>query len=184
VQHSYQTERLLLKKLTLKDKAFFLELVNTPEWLRFIGDRNIRTLDDSTVRIKRIINSPKTNYWVVRLLHQQIPIGIVTFIKRDYLKHFDIGFAFLSSYEKKGYAYEATTAVLRDIIKNPSYSQIKGTTVKGNENSIKLLEKLGLRFQGEIEVENELLLVYSAKRSELFLSDIKFWRKEEAKTKY
>lgn len=96
-------------------------------------------------------------------------MGIITFIKRDYLDHYDIGFAFLSKYTGKGYAYEATIAILKDVVKSPTHTHILATTVKGNVSSIKLLEKLGLRFDREITREGDLLAVYSVVVDKLFL---------------
>lgn len=172
MQKNYLTDRLLLTELALQDNEFLFELVNTPEWISFIGDRNIRTVDDASMHIQKIMDNPNANYWVVSLQDQQIPIGIITFIKRDYLEHYDIGFAFFSRYANKGYAYEATTIVLRDVVKNPSYTHILATTVNENASSIKLLKKLGLRFEREIKVENELLLLYSGTVEKLFLTPI------------
>lgn len=166
---SYRTDRLLLEELNSSDNEFLLELVNTSEWIRFIGDRNMRTMEDANLYIQKIIDNPKACYWVVRLHGQQSPMGIITFIKRDYLDHYDIGFAFLSKYTGKGYAYEATIAILKDVVKSPTHTHILATTVKGNVSSIKLLEKLGLRFDREITREGDLLAVYSVAVDKLFL---------------
>jgi ribosomal-protein-alanine N-acetyltransferase len=167
MQNNYNTNRLSLNEINLNDAEFISELVNTSEWIKFIGDRNIRSIADANEYIQKIISNPNTNFWVVRIQDQQIPIGIITFIKRDYLDHYDIGFAFLAKHTKKGYAHEASIAVLDDAIKNANHKQILATTVKENTNSIQLLEKLGLRFYKEIQNENELLLVYSVTSDKL-----------------
>jgi RimJ/RimL family protein N-acetyltransferase len=172
MQHTYNTHRLLLNEINLDDAEFISELVNTPEWIKFIGDRNIRSTADANEYIQKIISNPNTNFWIVRTQDQQIPIGIVTFIKRDYLDHYDIGFAFLAKHTKKGYAHEASIAVLNDAIKNSNHKQILATTVKENTNSIQLLEKLGLRFYKEIQNENELLLVYSITADKLLIDQL------------
>ena len=161
MQTNYETERLSLSQLNLTDSKFISELVNTPEWIKFIGDRNINNDEDARAYIQRLIDNPNINYWVVRKSDEQIPIGIVTFIKRDYLEHHDIGFAFLTKHTKQGYAFEATSAVLNDLKNDAAHSQILATTIKENINSIQLLEKLGFRFDREIKVEDEMLLVYS-----------------------
>ncbi|MEK6783305.1 MAG: GNAT family N-acetyltransferase [Bacteroidota bacterium] len=100
MQNNYLTNRLLLTELNPDDQEIILELLNTPEWIKFIGDRNVKTKEDAREYIQKIIDNPKANYWVVRLRHLQVPIGIITFIKRDYLEHYDIGFAFFSKYAK------------------------------------------------------------------------------------
>lgn len=167
MQNSYTTVRLLLNKLTVDDHEFILELVNTPEWIKYIGNRKIKSNKEAIVYVQKMIDSPHINYWVVKSIERQIPMGIVTFIKRDYLEHYDIGFAFLAKYTGKGYAHEAATAILHDVKEDPSHTQILATTLKENANSIRLLEKLGFRYMNEIEVENENLLVYGITTDEL-----------------
>jgi ribosomal-protein-alanine N-acetyltransferase len=160
MQNNYRTPRLLIDQLTRGDAGFILELVNTAEWLKFIGERNVGSIKEAIKYIQKIIDNPHTNYWVVKKQEQQIPIGIVTFIKRSYLDHYDIGFAFLPGHCKQGYAYEATTAIVKDL-KDSVHTKILATTVKENVNSMKLLKKLGFRFIREMEHETEILLVYS-----------------------
>ena len=58
----YKTERLILNALCLTDTEFISELVNTQEWIKFIGDRNIRTKEDAKNYVQRIIDNPNINY--------------------------------------------------------------------------------------------------------------------------
>jgi [ribosomal protein S5]-alanine N-acetyltransferase len=168
MQTHYTTPRLSLNELSPGDHLFIKELVNRPEWIKFIGERNVRTEEDAKTYVQKIMDNPNVHYWVVRLKEDRTAIGIITFIKRDYLEHHDIGFAFLSEHGKKGYAYEATAIVLKDIVRDPAHSYILATTVKENISSIKLLERLGLRQDKEVETGNTLLLVYSAPSDTLF----------------
>ncbi len=161
MQNNYETQRLVLNEINANDAEFILELVNTPEWIKFIGKRNIGNITEANEYIDKIITNPKTNFWVVRTKNQQLAIGIITFIKKDYLEYYDIGFAFLSKYTNKGFAYEASNAVLNDAIKHFNHKNILATTVTTNTNSIKLLKKLGLQFYKEIENDMEQLMVYS-----------------------
>lgn len=158
-----ETSRLLLSALSATDAAFMFELLNTPLWKKFIGDRNIKTINDAEAYIQKIIDNPTADYWVVKLKDQNDSIGVVTFMKRDYLEHYDIGFAFLPAYAKRGYAYEASKKLLEEMSRN--HQQIIATVLKENRNSIQLLEKLGLQFDKEIVVNNEGLLLYSTKPS-------------------
>src|SRR5438309_2242312 len=111
------TERLLVNPLTVTDAKFILELVNTEGWITFIGNRNITSEAEAGAYIQKILANPDTSYWVVKLQENGDAIGIVTYIKRDYLEHPDIGFAFLPTIAKTGYAYEAKQAVLHKLIK-------------------------------------------------------------------
>lgn len=169
MQQYYTTERLRLSWLDVADTDFIKKLVNTPGWLQFIGDRNIYTYEDALAYVHRIINAPTVTYWVVRLRQDGTPAGIITFIKREYLQHSDIGFAFLPEYEGKGYAYEAVCTVLKDLAAKPQHDHILATTLKENTKSVKLLEKLGLKFDRVIEDGHESLMLYGAPSSELKL---------------
>ena len=42
-----ETERLTLRLLTSDDATFTLQLLNDPAWLRFIGDRDVCTVEDA-----------------------------------------------------------------------------------------------------------------------------------------
>src|SRR5438477_96284 len=106
------TERLSLNALTAEDGDFVKELVNSKGWLQFIGDRNIHSKEEAIAYISKINTTPDFYYWVVHLKQTHEPIGIISFIKRSYLEYFDIGFAFLSQYSGKGYAYEAAKEIL------------------------------------------------------------------------
>lgn len=156
------TERLLIESLSFNDNKFILELVNTEGWLTFIGNRNVNSEMEATGYIQKIIDNPNTDYSVVKLKEKQTTIGIITFIKRDYLEHPDIGFAFLPGFTNNGYAYEAANAVLKNLIEINNLSHILATTIPENINSIKLLKKLGLSFENEIEVDKIKLQVYGA----------------------
>jgi [ribosomal protein S5]-alanine N-acetyltransferase len=155
------TDRLTLKKLAIDDHDFMLELVNSTGWLEFIGSRNVHSAEDAIQYIEKINNTPDFTYWVVRTNDALIPIGIVSFLKRSYLNHFDIGFAFLAGYQGNGYGYEAAASVLAMVTENPRYATIFATTVPHNKSSIRLLTKLGFRFYQELDIGTEKLHVYA-----------------------
>lgn len=157
---NYKTERLFLRKMIADDAAFIFELLNTAGWLKFIGDRNIKTSEDADKYIQKIVSNPDINYSVVTLDDTETAIGLVTLIKRNYLDHPDIGFAFLSAYNKQGYAFEATKEVLNDLLNSAEHSTILATTIKENSSSIQLLKKLGFSFSKKITHEDLTLELY------------------------
>lgn len=161
MQNTFETARLRLALLHPGDAGFMLLLMNTPGWLEFIGDRNIRTLDDAAAYIQKISDNPLFFYWTVRLKGDPAPIGVVTFLKRDYLEHSDIGFAFLPEAGKNGYAYEAAKVVLDAAMSDPVHTNVLATTLPNNVRSVRLLEQLGLRLDRTIRMEQEELLVYA-----------------------
>ncbi len=98
MKQNFKTKRLLLDIVSTTDWNFISELVNTEGWIEFIGDKNIHSKEDSIAYINKILDNPNFTYWVIRLRDTNIPIGVVSFIKRDYLKYYDIGFALLPSF--------------------------------------------------------------------------------------
>jgi len=153
-----KTERLILRKLTIDDSEFVLELLNEPSFLRHIGDRGVRTLEDARQYIlNRLVTSYERNgfgLYLVELKESRVPIGISGLVKRDTLPDADIGFAFLPAYWSKGYALESAAAVMnyaRDVL---GLNRILAITSPDNEASAKLLGKIGLRFERMIKLSD------------------------------
>lgn len=166
MQKNYKTERLLLRTLTPADAAFIFELVNSAGWIQFIGDRNVHNNEDAERYIQKILSNSDINYRVVTLQDTKTAIGVVTLIKRSYLEHHDIGFAFLPAYARQGYAFEASAAVLADLLKSNQHEIILATTLKENISSIQLLQKLGFNFSKEITNEQDILQLFSITKND------------------
>jgi ribosomal-protein-alanine N-acetyltransferase len=155
------TPRLCLDPLTLGEIDFIIELVNSPGWLAFIGDRQVHNREMATQYIQKILDRADVVYWVVKLKETHTPIGVITYIQRSYLDYPDLGFAFLPAYTQHGYAAEAAGVVLNDLQSKGGHPQILATTVPANLNSIRLLTKLGFRFTREIQHEKDRLHLYT-----------------------
>lgn len=160
MQNKLETQRLFLEIVTKRDHAFILALVNSPGWIEFIGDRQVHTQKEAIEFITRIKSTKDLHYWVVRRKGDRVPLGIISFIKRDYLAHFDIGFAFLPQFAGNGYAYEAATALMHAMKLSPRHQTILATTNPSNEKSIALLSKLGFRFDKQMHVHSEASNIY------------------------
>jgi len=161
MQTNISTGRLLLNILSIEDHEFIRQLVNTKGWLEFIGDRNVHSEKEAIEYVNKILNSPNIYYWVVTIKETKTPVGIISFLKRDYLEHFDIGFAFLPEFTGNGYAYEAAKEVLSLVRTNPLYNPVLATTIPTNTSSIKLLIKLGLHFEKQMAVGQQQLDIYT-----------------------
>lgn len=163
---TFETERLYIKPTTENDARFIHELVNTPKWIKYIGDRGIKTVEDAKDYIKekmipQLERLGYSNYTLIRKEDNE-KIGTCGLYDREGLEGIDIGFAFLPKYEKKGFAFEASSKV-RDIAFNEfDIKTISAITKKDNISSQKLLEKLGLKLTGTTKLQNddEELLVY------------------------
>lgn len=148
--HIFETDRLFLCKLIDKDAPFILELVNDPAWIRYIGDKGIKTLKAAREYIR---SGPGKSYaqfgfglYAVKLKSTYIPVGICGLLRRDSLDDADIGFAFLPRYTGNGYAFEAADAVMNHAREVLGMKRILAITSQDNDRSIALLKKLGFRF--------------------------------------
>jgi RimJ/RimL family protein N-acetyltransferase len=145
-----QTERLRVRHMTPEDAEFMLGLLNDPAWHRYIGDRGIRTVDGAR---EHIITGPMAmvarlgfGFHIVELKEDGRPIGVCGLAKRDFLDDVDIGYAFLPGYGGQGYAFEAAQGVLAHA-RELGLTRLVATVHPDNAASIRLLEKLGLRFE-------------------------------------
>lgn len=154
----FSTQRLLIRHFELTDAAFIFELLNSPAWLQFIGNRNIDSIATAENYLqKRLIANYQQGFgmYAVETKAEQIPIGMCGFIKREELPQPDIGFAFLPAYEGKGYAFEAADSTLTYGKTMLGIATIFAVISNGNEKSIKLTEKLGLQFQKMIRLQGD-----------------------------
>jgi len=158
-QDVLETARLRLRHLGADDAGFIVELLNEPAFIRNIGDRRVRTPEDGR---RYIANGPVASYvrhgfglFAVELKEIGAPIGICGLLKRDTLEDVDIGFAFLSRYWSNGYAVEAARAVLDYGRNTVGLRRVVAITVPENDSSIRLLEKIGLRFERMVRISDD-----------------------------
>ena len=151
-----ETERLSLQHLTAGDADFLIELLNDPSFIRNIGDRGVRTVQDAHAYVQ---NGPAASYAkngfgldLVILKDTGEPIGICGLIKRPTLDDVDIGYAFLPRHWSKGYAVEAASAVkqyAQDII---GLKRLVAIVDPLNLGSIRVLEKIGFTFEKMVKL--------------------------------
>ena len=145
-----ETERLKLLKLSVDDSKFIFELLNDPDWIKYIGDRNIKNENDAEKYItdKIITSYEKFGFglYLVKEKQSNVSIGLCGLIKRDYLEEADLGFAFLPQYRKNGYAYESAFAVIKYAKETFGINTLLAITSLDNISSINLLKKLGFIF--------------------------------------
>ena len=154
-----ETERLFLRRFTVDDAQFVLTLLNEPSFLRYIGDKKVRNLEDAR---QYMLNGPVGSYerngfglYLLELRESHAPIGMCGLVKREELPDPDIGFALLPDFCSKGLAFEAAAAVLNDARERLKLGRILAITSLDNESSIKLLERLGFRFKEIIRLAPE-----------------------------
>ncbi len=166
-----ETDRLRLRSLAPDDDAeFVLKLLNEPSFIRNIGDRGVRTLEDARAYI---LNGPVASYerhgfglWLIELKETCAPAGVCGLLKRDALEDVDIGYSLVPEYWSRGYAFEAASAVLAHARARLGLRRVVAITDAENQSSIRLLEKLGFRYERMLRMPDD------ASELKLFASDV------------
>lgn len=163
---SYHTDRLTLRPTQIEDAAFILKLLNTPKWIKNIGDRKVRTEEEAATYIKTKMypQLKRLGYGNFTMIKKTdgTKIGTCGLYDREGLDGLDIGFALLPDHERQGYGYEAAQKILQLAFNVFNISSLSGITTHENIASQKLLEKLGLEYIGTTRIPNddEELLLY------------------------
>lgn len=153
------TERLILRPFTLEDAAFALELVNDPAFVRFIGDKGVRTLEDARAYLRDgpLASYEKHGFGLLRVetASEGEAVGMCGLLQRESLPAPDLGFAFLSRAWGRGYAFEAAVAVLkwaRDVL---GLERVLALTAPDNTRSARVLRKLRLSQEGSVRLSED-----------------------------
>jgi RimJ/RimL family protein N-acetyltransferase len=163
-----ETSRLELRRFDAGDAAFILELVNEPSWIRFIGERNVRTPDDAR---RYLDDGPCAMYakhgfglWRVALRATGEPIGMCGLVKREALADVDLGFAFLPRFRGRGFAQEAAAATMAYARTTLGLRRVVAILSRDNDRSARLLVKLGFAREGTVKLpgDDEVLELYAA----------------------
>ncbi|MEM1321306.1 MAG: GNAT family N-acetyltransferase [Bacteroidota bacterium] len=161
-----KTERLILREFELSDAPFIFELLNSPGWLQYIGDRGIKTLKDAEHYLSnRLIPSyAKWGFGFYVCLDRETgqPVGTCGLVDREGLEDVDIGYALLPAFEGQGFAFESTAAMAEYAKEILGIKRLVAITTKDNERSIHLLERLDFHHDGQVQLpgDNEVLNLY------------------------
>lgn len=154
-----ETPRLALRRLSTEDAGFMLELLNDPAFVRFVGDKGVRTREQAEGYIR---TGPMDSYArlgfglnLVELKAAREAIGICGLLKREWLDDADLGFAFLPRFRSQGYAFEAAAAILEWARQHLAAKRVVAITTPDNAASIGLLSKLGFRLARRVRPPGE-----------------------------
>ena len=160
------TERLTIRAFTLDDAAFIVTLVNDPDWLRFIGDKAVKTREDAR---RYLATGPLAMYerygfglCAIERNKNRATIGMCGLIRREGLEDVDIGYALVPEVRGQGFALEAARAVLEHGLTTLRIDRIVAITDPDNVASTRVLEGLGMR------LERHLRMGEGAKRVALY----------------
>lgn len=147
------SSRLDFRRPNRSDAAFYLELTNEPDYIRFIRDTGLRTLADASIYIEEkalsVFREHGVGLWVVEEHSTGSPIGLCGLIVRAGLEFPDLGYAFLSAYRGRGYALEAARATVSFARSDLGVSTLCAITHPDNQRSARLLENVGFSRDGQ-----------------------------------
>jgi len=148
------TQRLKFREANEADAAFFLKLMNEPDYHRYIGNRQISDLTKAANYVReKLIQSYRSNgfgLWLVTRLSDGEPLGICGIVERDGFDGPDLGYAFLAEHGGSGFAREAAHAVQKHAERELELTQLLAIVTPDNSRSVKLLQKLGFTRSDEM----------------------------------
>jgi RimJ/RimL family protein N-acetyltransferase len=154
-----ETDRLRIRRLSEDDAEFILRLLNEPSFIQNIGDRGVRTLDDARAYL---VKGPLASYekfgfglWLLETKSAAQPIGMCGLLKRDVLDDVDIGYTLLPEFWSQGFALESALGVMEYAAKKLGLKRVVAVTNPSNESSIRLLEKMGFKFERMIQLSED-----------------------------
>jgi ribosomal-protein-alanine N-acetyltransferase len=160
------TDRLSYRRVTLEDAPFLLNLLTSPGWLKYIGDRGVYNEEDAreyiTAKIFPAYETPGCGPMLAIRKSDDAILGNVGTYDRPGVDGADFGFAFLPQYHGQGYAYEASKAGLA-YAQEHGFEELLAITLPVNEPSLKLLTRLGFVREPDLirlsEDDEELVLL-------------------------
>lgn len=144
-----ETERLLLRKVNLDDKEDMFRLHSNSDVQKYTGEPLVTSVEEMEQAIRsKIKDDEKYGYgrWVTFL---KSDIQFVGWAGLKYLPEFDeidLGYRFLPEYWGMGIATEASQAILKYGFDKLQLKRIIAIAVKENKASIKVMEKIGMKF--------------------------------------
>lgn len=158
-------DNIYLRQLNFSDAPFIAQLVNTEEWLRYIGDKHVLTIEDAE---NYLLNGPMKSYttnqfglWLVLRKEDDARLGMCGLLKRDCLEFPDIGFAFLPEHTRQGYAKESVVASLKLAREHFNLPVVLAITTPDNHRSQRLLKSVEFQFDKVVDINGENLNLYS-----------------------
>ncbi|TVZ55853.1 RimJ/RimL family protein N-acetyltransferase [Lutibacter sp. Hel_I_33_5] len=147
-----ESERLIIRDAKVSDAAFYFQLFNDPDWIQFISDKNLKSVEETEVYLKDILlknfQLGGLGFFTVILKKTNEPIGTSTALQREKPEYIDIGYGFLPKGRGKGYATEATKLIIEYVRTTFKQKKVFAFTMQHNKASQKLLENLNFTYVG------------------------------------
>lgn len=154
-----ESPRLRLRRLEYGDAPFIVALLTDPDFLRNVGDRNVRNEDDAR---RYLTEGPLASYarhgfglFLTELRDGGTAVGMCGLLRRDTHPDVELGFALLPGHRRRGYTLEAAQACLQLATQTLGLERVVAITALENAGSIGLLEKLGFRYERVVQFTSD-----------------------------
>ena len=151
--------RLRLRHLEYTDAPFIVALLTDPDFLRNVGDRDVRNEADAR---RYLTEGPLASYarhgfglFLMELRDGGTTIGMCGLLRRDTHPDVELGFALLPEHRRHGYTLEASRACLQLATRTLGLKRVVAITALENAGSIGLLERLGFRYERVVQFTSD-----------------------------
>jgi ribosomal-protein-alanine N-acetyltransferase len=148
-----------MRRITSHDAELMLAVWNDPAFVRFVGDRGVRTPEQAATAIEegamRLFAKYGFGPFRVALKTDDTAVGVCGIFAREGMDEPDIGFSVLPEFCKRGFAYESAVAVIRHARVDLKLSRLTAIVSPENAASVGLIEKLGLQYEKMIRLPGE-----------------------------
>lgn len=154
-----ETERLKLREMTERDGEFYLDMLNDPDFKRYIADRGVRDVEGALTNMRdRVFASYDAHgfgMWLVSRRDTGAPVGMAGLVKREFLADVDLGYALLPSGRGAGYATEVCRGIMQFAARAFGFRRLAAIVSPDNAASIRVLERLGFEYAGRVRFPDD-----------------------------
>lgn len=161
-----ETNRLLLRELTSDDAEDFYRLNLNPNVIRYTGNSSFKSIEEAREFLENYKDYQVNGYgrWAVILKDSNQFVGWCGLKLGEMENETDIGFRFFEEEWNKGYATESANACLHYGFEKLNLKRIIGRAMKENKASIKVLQKIGLEYEKEAELDGKPAVIYTIEK--------------------
>jgi RimJ/RimL family protein N-acetyltransferase len=161
---SIETERLLLRPFRDRDFDAYAEMCADPEVMRYLGDRGALSREDAWRQMAMLVGHWELRgfgMWAVEERATRAFIGRVGLHYPEGWPEREVGWALARPYWGRGFAVEAARAALNHAFNTLNWPRAISLIDPRNAPSIRLAERLGERFEREVDIRGFRVSIYA-----------------------
>lgn len=162
-----ETARLQLRRWTYADRAAFNQMVFDPDAMRYVHESEPLTSEEADDALRNTVERYARGFgdWAILRKGDTEIIGESGLAVREEGGDIEIGWLLRGPYWGQGFAFEAASAVLQYAFEELRLEQIIALIRPDNHRSIRLAEKLRMRYDGTVEQRDHEMRKYLIEKS-------------------